>query len=43
MTKISKDSITYKVLEAFSHYLEYQRERGRKAFRGISHDKGRNG
>lgn len=24
MTKLSKDSITYKVLEAFSHYLEYQ-------------------
>lgn len=24
MTKLSKDSITYKVLEAFSNYLEYQ-------------------
>lgn len=24
MAKLSKDSITYKVLEAFSHYLEYQ-------------------
>lgn len=24
MTKLSKNSTTYKVLEAFSHYLEYQ-------------------
>ena len=24
MTKLSKDSMTYKVLEAFSHYLEHQ-------------------
>lgn len=24
MTKLSKDSMTYKVLEAYAHYLEYQ-------------------
>lgn len=26
MTKLSKDSMTYKVLEAYAHYLEYQGE-----------------
>ena len=24
MTKLSKNSTTYKVLEAYAHYLEYQ-------------------